>query len=145
MKICLHRTGDEDEWLRLRHALWPDAGLEQLRSELAGWLARPDACVVVAPREGGGLCGFAEVGARSHADGGETSPLAYLEGWYVDPDWRGRGVGRALIRAAEAWARERGYHEFASDAELHNIGSQHAHVALGFAETSRTVTYLKKL
>ncbi len=144
MNIRLYQPCDEDEWLRLRHALWPHAGLEELRSELAGWLARADACVVVAPRAGG-LCGFAEVGARSHADGGETSPLAYLEGWYVDADWRGRGVGRGLIRAAEAWARERGYHEFASDAELHNTASQHAHQALGFAETSRAVTYLKKL
>ena len=89
--------------------------------------------------------GFAEVGTRSLADGCETSPVAYLEGWYVDADMRRQGVGTALIRAAEAWAREKGLNEFASDAELENIESQQAHVALGFHEVERVVLYLKTL
>jgi len=143
--VRLYRTGDKAEWLRLRCALWPEAGREELACELAAWLARPDACVLVAPRPGGGLAGFAEIGARSHADGCETSPLAYLEGWYVDPDRRGQGLGRTLLRAAEDWARARGYREFASDVELDNAVSQRAHQALGFTETSRVITYLKKL
>lgn len=145
VQVRLHQPGDEAEWLRLRAALWPRAGLEELRTELAGWLAHPDTCVVVAPRDGGGLAGFAEVGTRSVADGCDTSPVAYLEGWYVDPDQRRRGIGRALLRAAEDWARRQGYREFASDVELPNTGSQRAHKALGFAETSRVVTYMKRL
>lgn len=28
------------------------------------------------------------------ADGCESSPVAFLEGWYVDADTRGKGVGR---------------------------------------------------
>jgi aminoglycoside 6'-N-acetyltransferase I len=71
--------------------------------------------------------------------------VAYLEGWYVDPDVRRQGVGAALVRAAEAWAREHGYREFASDALLENVESQRAHVALGFAEVERVVLYRKVL
>ena len=137
---------DDREWLRLRSALWPETGPEAHRREMADWLARLDAVVLVAARgDGKGLAGFAEVGARSLADGCETHPVAYLEGWYVDADMRRQGVGAMLIQAAEAWARTRGFREFASDAELDNIESQRAHVALGFLETGRAVLYLKRL
>jgi aminoglycoside 6'-N-acetyltransferase I len=137
---------DDAEWLRMRLALWPEVSKEMQRSEMIAWLARSDTVVLVAPRNtNAGLAGFAEVGTRSVADACETSPVAYLEGWYVDPDMRRQGIGAALVRAAETWARERGMREFASDAELKNIGSQRAHVALGFREVERSVLYLKTL
>jgi aminoglycoside 6'-N-acetyltransferase I len=129
------------EWRRMRTALWPD----QTEADMAAWLARADAAVLVAERGPNGLCGFAEVGERSHADGCATSPVAYLEGWYVDPDVRRRSVGTQLIRAVEAWARERRYRELASDVELHNLVSQQAHNRLGFQETDRSVLYRKAL
>ena len=92
-----------------------------------------------------GLAGFAEVGERPYADGCDTSPVAYLEGWYVNLAWRGRGVGRALIEAAVQWARERGYREMGSDALLEEVGSQRAHEALGFEEVERAVRYRRTL
>jgi aminoglycoside 6'-N-acetyltransferase I len=91
------------------------------------------------------LGGFAEVGARPFADGCATSPVAYLEGWYVDPDLRRQAVGAQLIRGAEAWARSRGYRELASDTQLDNVVSQRAHERLGFSETERLVLYRKAL
>jgi aminoglycoside 6'-N-acetyltransferase I len=50
-----------------------------------------------------------------------------------------------LLRAAEAWARKRGYREFASDVFLDNVASQEAHLALGFSEVERAVRYRKPL
>ncbi|HET7459545.1 MAG TPA: GNAT family N-acetyltransferase [Gemmatimonadaceae bacterium] len=140
-------TEDAAEWMRMRRALWPDVGDDDAqRRDVAAWRARPDAVVLVTVRAGGaGLAGFAEVGARSIADGCETSPVAYLEGWYVDADVRRRGVGTALVRAAEAWARAQGYRELASDVELPNVVSQQAHAALGFTEVGQSVMYCKVL
>jgi aminoglycoside 6'-N-acetyltransferase I len=112
---------------------------------MISWAARPDAIVLVAVRVGGGLAGFAEVGSRPFADGCDTSPVAYLEGWYVDADVRRQGVGAALVRAAEEWARRQGYRELASDALLENLASQRAHEALGFGEVERAVRYRKAL
>lgn len=146
VNIRVRIPDDDKEWLRLRSALWPGLSPETHRNEMASWRAHPDAVVFVAVRpDNAGLAGFAEVGTRSVADGCETSPVAYLEGWYVDTDMRRRGVGAALIQAAETWAREQSFREFASDAELDNIESQQAHVALGFLEVGRSVLYRKKL
>lgn len=125
----------------MRQALWPD----QTSADMDEWLARPDAAVLVAERPGGGLGGFAEVGERSIAQGCSTSPVAYLEGWYVDPDLRGQQVGAGLLQAIEAWARRAGYRELASDTTLGNEASQRAHQALGFIEVERAVQYRKPL
>ncbi|MGH2374431.1 MAG: aminoglycoside 6'-N-acetyltransferase [Candidatus Methylomirabilaceae bacterium] len=136
---------DWAEWRRMRCALWPHHTSAEHEVEMKAWLARSDAAVVVCPRESGGLCGFAEVGTRPYADGCRTSPVAFLEGWYVDPDARNTGLGRALVEAVEAWARGRALRELASDALLENVQSQQAHVRLGFVEVERTVRYRKSL
>ena len=146
MDIREYQPADLAEWLRMRRALWPESAEGDEAADAAAWLARPDAVVLVAARTAGaGLAGFAEFGTRPYADGCDTSPVAFLEGWYVDPDVRRRGVGAALVRAGEAWARARGHRELASDALLENGGSQRAHEALGFAEVERAVRYRKAL
>ncbi|MEM7343763.1 MAG: GNAT family N-acetyltransferase, partial [Chloroflexota bacterium] len=75
----------------------------------------------------------------------EAAEVPYIEGWYVDAHLRGQGYGRQLIEAAEQWAKEKGFNELASDAEVENIASIAAHKALGFDETDRVVCFLKKL
>ena len=63
----------------------------------------------------------------------------------MDPEWQRRGIGRALVEAAEAWARAAGHTEFASDVEIDNTGSLVAHAALGYREVERTVAFRKAL
>jgi len=127
-------------------ALFPGEPSHELEAGMRRHLVRDDAAVFVFTRSAGaGLAGFLEVGARSHADGCVTSPVAYLEAWYVDPDARGRGLGRALLEAAETWARGRGYVEMASDTLLANLVGQAAHRRCGFTEVDRVVEYRKAL
>jgi aminoglycoside 6'-N-acetyltransferase I len=91
------------------------------------------------------LCGFVEVSLRSRADGCDSTPVGSIEGWYVDGDMRRRGVGRAVVEAAEAWARSKGCRQMASDAELWNEVSHEAHGALGYEETACLVLFKKDL
>ncbi len=143
--VRVRTPADDPEWMRLRSLLWPAVEPAVHGLEMRHWLERMDTVVFVVPREQGGLCGFAEVGSRSIAEGCDTTPVAYLEGWYVEEDVRRNGLGRALIAAAEQWARDHGYRELASDAEIANVSSQTAHTALGFSEVSRAVSYVKAL
>lgn len=137
---------DRPEWLRMRRALWP--GPDDHPGEIAAFFdaGRGPAVVFVADREAGGaLAGFIELSLRSYAEGCHTSPVPYVEGWWVDEDARRAGVGRALVEAGEQWARERGHTEMASDAAPDNEISLRAHAALGFEEADRVVCFRKGL
>lgn len=140
---------DRDEWLRMRTTLYRDS----TAAEVDAWFENADrggtvdvgVAVLVVDRGDGRLAGFVEIGLRSYAEGCTSSPVAFLEGWYVDPDVRRQGVGRRLVEAAESWARKRGLAEIASDTELENAASLAAHVALGYREVERQICFLKAL
>lgn len=147
MTIRLSTAQDLLEWMRMRCALWPDCSAERHQLEIRQLTTSTEAGVVlVAERDNGALCGFAEVSIRrDHVDGASVVPIAYLEGWHVDADVRGRGIGRQLLEAAEKWAATRGLKELASDAELDNRGSIEAHASCGFIETCRAVHFIKTI
>lgn len=136
---------DRSEWLRMRTILFHLANPTGLATELDPMLQNPMTPVFVAERQGGGLCGLLEAGTRPYADGCDSSPVGYIEGWYVDPDARGMGIGRALVEAAEAWARELGLHEMASDTAIANEAGLEAHLALGYREIERVIHLAKEL
>jgi aminoglycoside 6'-N-acetyltransferase I len=147
MNITVRSAGPEDreEWLRMRKALWEDCPDEQQVREMGEILAGDREEVFVAGRPGGGLCGFVEAALRSRAEGCDSTPVGYIEGWYVDEDARRLGIGRALVDAAEAWAKSKGYRQMASDAELWNDVSHRAHGAIGYQEVARLVLFKKDL
>ncbi|ALN56513.1 aminoglycoside 6'-N-acetyltransferase [Lysobacter enzymogenes] len=136
---------DRAAWATLRAQLWPEQPLAELAADLDGWFEDARLAAFIA-EDGEGVCGFAEASLRSdYVNGTESSPVAFLEGWYVAPSHRGRGVGRALVATVEAWGRERGCRELASDALLDNLDSHRAHAACGFEETERVVYFRRRL
>lgn len=143
-------TADLEAVSRFFHALWPDGPLAEHREEaalvLAGAPPSTLPLVVLIAETNGGCIGFVEVGLRSHADGCDTrKPVGFIEGWYVEPAHRGVGVGRALMEAAEEWARAEGCSEMASDTWIDHESSQRAHEALGFEVVDRCVHFRKAL
>ena len=148
MAIRSVQPQDRSEWLRLRHALWPDATLEEHARDVERFLSgdrREPAEVLIAFDDKGHAVGFVELSIHNIVDSCSTDRVGYLEGWYVAPETRRKGVGAALVAAAEHWATQQGCREFASDAELNNEASQRAHIALGFTETGRSVNFRKDL
>ena len=138
---------DKAEWLAMRAALWPgDRDAEHADDiDKFDWTAAAPICLIARDANGVAL-GFAEADLRhDYVNGCDTSPVAFLEGIFVRSEARGAGVARALVVAVEAWARQQGCSELASDSEIGNTPAHAMHAALGFEETQRVVFFRKVL
>ena len=141
-------TRDAAAWGAMRARLWPHADSEELLREAHVFVENGDTFInaaFIAEGDGAMPLGFIELSIRDFANGCDSMPIPFVEGWYVEPEARRQGTGRALMLAAENWAAQAGYAELASDTEVANVDSQDAHAALGFEETERLVTFRKSL
>lgn len=144
--IRLVSPNDLPEWLRMRVLLWPHHTEQEMLDEMRGFLALLDESPVFIAVDGNQKpCGFLEGGTRKYADGCETSPVGYIEGWFVDVVFREKGVGGLLVKAFETWCRQKGLSEIASDTWEDNLTSITAHKKLGYTEIERLVHFARKL
>ena len=145
------QPADLQQLAPLRAALWPESPVAEHTLELSAILAGKllgilPLVIFVAETSEGILVGFLEAALRSCADGCDpTHPVGYVEGWYVSESRRRSGVGAALLRTAEDWARSQGCREIASDTRITNTLSQRVHESLGFEVAERAVLYRKSL
>jgi aminoglycoside 6'-N-acetyltransferase I len=137
---------DFQEWFRLRKLLWDEVTDEEQREEMLDIFEHTDTQLVLVVETGrGNLVGFLEASIRPFVEDCRTDHVGYLEGWFVEPEFRRHGVGRELVRKAENWARGKGCIEMASDSEIDNDLSVKAHSKLGYTETSRLIHWRKEL
>lgn len=137
---------DLSDWFRLRKLLWDESTDEEHRAEMLDIYEHTETqFVLVAEIESGKLVGFLEASIRPFVEDCHSDHVGYLEGWFVEPEYRKHGIGRRLVKAAEEWARGKGCAEMASDAEVGNDSSLRAHQKLGYEETSRLVHLRKDL
>lgn len=124
---------DRAEWLRLRGLLWPDES-DAHAAEVDAYFTAPaiGAQVLVLETALDHLGGFIELAERAFAEGCITSPVAYIEGVFVEKAFRRQGAARRLVDAAVAWARAAGYQELASDAYSDNRTGRRLHLNAGF-------------
>ena len=136
---------DRAAWTRLRDALWPGSLSEHDEETRAHFDNPARAPIVFVADVDGRIVGFLELDYRKYAPGCSSSPVPFIEGWYVEPGLQRRGIGRALVDAAEAHARAAGHHEIASDVEIDNMCGLAAHRALGYEEVERVVCFRRSL
>lgn len=136
---------DRGHWVRLREALWPGALSDHDSETRKHFEKRPKAPVIFVAEVDGRVVGFLELDYRKYAPGCSSSPVPFIEGWYVEPALQGRGIGRGLVEAAEAHARAAGHDEIASDAQFENADGIAAHLALGYEDVERIVCFRRSL
>lgn len=125
--------------------MWDDSSVEELADEFAELISKDTACIFL-KHENDTPVGFAQCQLRSdYVEGTETSPVGYLEGIFVLESYRKRGYAKELLHMCEAWAKDMGCTEFASDCELDNTDSLGFHLAMGFTEANRIICFTKKL
>jgi ribosomal protein S18 acetylase RimI-like enzyme len=113
-------------------ALWQRCGLTRPWNDPASDIAfarRGENADVLVGRHGGAIVATVMVGHDGH------------RGWFyylaVDPDVQGRGFGRAMTQAAEAWLVERGIAKAQLMVRADNDRVRAFYEALGYGEQER--------
>ena len=146
MEITIRRVTpqEKEEWFKMRKGVWPEAPDEYLNFDMDDIFTSEQDIVFFALVQNKPV-GMIEARIRDYGEGCETSPVGYIEGWFVQEEYRGKGIAGALTQAAENWAREKGCAEMASDTWLENERSMRAHEKMGYIEVERLVHYVKQL
>ena len=147
MNLTIYKAKKEDALIvaKLAIQMWEDNVLEELAAELAELMKSPEAVIFLGKVDGQAI-GFAQCQLRhDYVEGTETSPVGYLEGIFIEENYRKQGYAKQLLAACENWAKEQGCTEFASDCELENTGSLKFHLSLGFEEANRVICFTKPL
>jgi GNAT superfamily N-acetyltransferase len=111
---------------------------ERNRAFFRRFLAPSDDGLLLGARAEGGFLGYACL--YWHFSSLSATESVLLEDLFVEPDARGRGVGRALIEAAAEVARERGATQLQWMTAPDNLTAQRLYDSTG-AERSEWVAY----
>lgn len=120
--------------IRTTLAIWYED--EKSPAEMQVWFdtKQQSATPVLVARDALGVSGFASFGSFRPWPG---YSLTVEHSLYVRHDARGRGIGKALLRALIARARQKGLHVMVGGIESGNEASLKLHTGLGFAEVGR--------
>lgn len=139
------RKADTAIWAQMRLKLWGEPPLDAHLGDIADMLRDKKWFAYIAFADDRQPAGFAELCIRDYANGATAQPVPFLEGIWVDPRHRRKGIGRALVAQITADLVGKGFRELCSDAEAKNRRSHRAHRGWGFDETERVVYFRKPL
>lgn len=137
-------AADEAIWIAMYARLFPAETEDALAKEIARILTDPNSggFIAMIDKE---PAGFIEHALRPYANGCHSKPVPFLEGIWVDPAFRRRGIATALVARLQDYLSGLGHRELGSDVEIANAGSISFHSGLGFEETERVVYFRKAL
>lgn len=125
--------------------LWSDHTVTELNEDFSEILNNNDAVCFIKYSDDIPV-GFAQCQLRrDYVEGTHSTPVGYLEGVFVVPEYRHKGYAKELLKKCELWAKEKGCEEFASDCELDNTSSFNFHKAMGFEEANRIICFRKEI
>jgi aminoglycoside 6'-N-acetyltransferase I len=137
---------DRTEWVALALALWPYETEQDMRELFLKRIPSKKDKTILCRDENAEVIAFIDLSIREeYVEGSNSSPVGYVEGIYVRPEYRMKGIARELIRLGEEWSRAHGCKEYGSDTELENVESQAFHLRAGFEEAHKIVHFIKKL
>lgn len=143
--ICKATNKDVLAVAKLAVMMWDSHTLDDLCHTLEETINNPKAAVFIYNINNHPV-GFAQCSLRTdYVEGTHSSPVGYLEGIFILPEYRSKGYAKKLLLQCEKWASEQGCKELASDCELDNKGSYKFHLKAGFNEANRIICFTKKL
>lgn len=144
-KIIIANKNHLQELTKMALDLWPDNSYEELFEDLKKLMDKYKNIFLLSVTDGI-ISGFIHMSIRTdYVEGAHSSPVGYIEGIYVKPQFRRRGVGRLLVKGGEAWAKAKGCSQVGSDIEIDNNTSYDFHRKIGFMEANRLISFIKDI
>jgi GNAT superfamily N-acetyltransferase len=139
--VRVARIGDAERVAQLSGELGYPSSTEDIRQRLRDLDASSDDAVLVADVEGR-VAGWVHVGRVLSV---EYDALAEVRGIVVDSTARSRGIGAALLHAAEDWAMRAGLREIRVRSQLMRQRAHRFYLERGYEERKRQVVFVKSL
>jgi len=133
---------NENAWAQMCVALWKDLTVDSVLRMSHEGLFKNEFLYF----EDGEPAAFLSLSLRSdYVEGTNSCPVGYIEGLYVKPEYRRRGIAEKMVIHAKEWSKQFGCAELASDCTLDNAASQSFHNDVGFTEAGRIVCYTMQI
>ena len=125
--------------------MWSSHTIEELEKDFGAIIESGKGAIFLLKHQQKSI-GFAQCSLRyDYVEGTNSSPVAYLEGIYIQEEYRKLGLARGLLEQCENWAKQQGCTQFASDCELDNETSYAFHLKVGFLEANRVICFTKEI
>ena len=135
------RAADAGRIAELSAQLGYPADTSEIAQRLQRLAAHTSDAVLVAEVDGG-VVGWIHVCAVLSV---EYAPMAEVRGLVVDAQRRSRGIGAALLQAAEEWATRSGLREMRVRSQVVRERAHRFYLERGYAERKRQVVFVKAL
>jgi GNAT superfamily N-acetyltransferase len=136
------RQSDAERLAALSRDLGYPVTADEMAGRLGDLLARDGDIVLVAELEPGQVVGWVHGSEQRLL---ESARRCELLGLVVDARERGRGLGRRLVTAVEAWARTRGLELMAVRSNVTRTESHPFYERLGYTRIKTQHAYRKRL
>lgn len=142
MRIRETQPDDADAIAALCRQLGYPATPERIAHRLGLLGERPEQAIFVAEDDDERVIGWLHIQGCYTV---ENDPYALVSGLVVDERMRGRGTGRALMKAAEQWAEARGFDEVRLRSNRARDGAHTFYRNLGYEDVKTSLVFRKAL
>lgn len=146
IKINDFAKDDFDDFVEMSHKLWKDIDIFQLKDLLSKSINSDKNKILIAKDNNGVCVAFSIFSIRfEYIEGSYNSPTGYLEGIYVEPEFRKLGIAREFMKIGENWCKRNNCKQIGSDTWLNDLESRNFHKKVGFWEEEEVVHFLKNI
>ncbi|WP_375586058.1 GNAT family N-acetyltransferase [Cyclobacterium xiamenense] len=140
------QKSDFESLLKMGLKLWTDYGESKLAEQLERVCSLNNQKILIAKNSKDIAIGFSIFSIREdYVEGADKTPTGYLEGIYVEPQFRKNGIAKRFLQMGEQWLKTKNCTQIGSDTWLTDIESRKFHKKIGFWEEDELVHFLKNI
>lgn len=142
----IFQNSDFESLLKMGLQLWKEYQKNELKRQLNIVCLAENHQILIAKVNHEIPIGFSIFSIRhDYVEGADKSPTGYLEGIYVEEEFRNNGIAKEFMKRGEQWLKSNDCSQIGSDTWLNDTESRKFHKKIGFREEDELVHFLKDI